>query len=94
MGKMAAGDKLFHSKANQKRLELSDRAGEFRASLATTVAKSLLAISRVKMLRLIERQLAVYRTRIEALFAQHPDHDLFASLPGAGFVTPSISGLI
>jgi transposase len=77
-------NKLFHSKANQKRLELFDRAGEFRASLATTLAKSLLAISRVKMLRLIERQLAVYRTRIEALFAQHPDHDLFASLPGAG----------
>ncbi len=36
------------------------------------------------MLRLIERQLAVYRERIETLFAQHPDHELFASLPGAG----------
>ena len=50
-------------------------------SSATTLAKSLLAVSRVKMLRLIERQLAVYRKRIEMLFAQHPDHELFTSLP-------------
>jgi transposase len=77
-------NKLFHSKSNQRRLELFARADEFRASSATTLAKSLLAISRVKMLRLIERQIAVYRERIEALFAQHPDHELFASLPGAG----------
>jgi len=77
-------NKLFHSKSNQKRLELFARATEFTASSATTLAKSLLAVSRAKMLRLIERQLAVYRERIEALFARHPDHELFASLPGAG----------
>jgi transposase len=76
--------KLFHSKTNQKRLELFARADEFRASAPTTLAKSLLAVSRVKMLRLIERQLGVYRERIESLFAQHPDREVFASLPGAG----------
>jgi hypothetical protein len=36
------------------------------------------------MLFVIEKQLAVYRQRIEELFARHPDHDLFGSLPGAG----------
>jgi transposase len=77
-------NKLFHSKSNQRRLELFARANEWHASSATTLAKSLLAVSRVKMLRLIERQLAVYRRRIEVLFTQHPDHALFASLPGAG----------
>ena len=76
-------NKLFHSRSNERRLELFARAGEFRVSSATTLAKSLLAVSRVKMLRLIERQLAVYRKRIEVLFAQHPDHELFTSLPGA-----------
>src|SRR5258707_3959070 len=36
------------------------------------------------MLFTIEKQLALYRQQIEALFARHPDHDLFGSLPGAG----------
>jgi hypothetical protein len=36
------------------------------------------------MLFVIEKQLAVYRQRIEELFARHPDHELFGSLPGAG----------
>ena len=36
------------------------------------------------MLFAIEKQLAIYRQRIEELFARHPDHDLFGSLPGAG----------
>jgi Transposase IS116/IS110/IS902 family len=36
------------------------------------------------MLFVIEKQLGVYRQRIEELFARHPDHDLFGSLPGAG----------
>src|SRR5438477_12400884 len=32
---------------------------------------------------LFRSQLANYRARIQALFDQHPDHDLFGSLPGA-----------
>ena len=77
-------NKLFYSRSNQRRLDLFARADEFATSSATTLAKSLLAVSRAKMLRLIERQLAAYRERIETLFKQHPDHHLFASLPGAG----------
>jgi transposase len=44
----------------------------------------LLARTLAVMLRTLEGQLAVYRERIEALFARHPDHDLFGSLPGVG----------
>ena len=36
------------------------------------------------MLLAVEKQLGLYRQRIEELFARHPDHDLFNSLPGAG----------
>jgi transposase len=43
-----------------------------------------LAVTRAKQLRLLESQLEEYRKQIEKLFAQHPDHDLFGSLPGAG----------
>jgi hypothetical protein len=36
------------------------------------------------MLFAVEKQLGLYRQRIEELFGRHPDHDLFGSLPGAG----------
>lgn len=35
-------------------------------------------------LRVLEKQLIEYRRSIETLFSQHPDNDLFGSLPGAG----------
>jgi transposase len=38
----------------------------------------------VKMLQTLEAQLARYRALITECFKQHPDHALFASLPGAG----------
>jgi transposase len=41
-------------------------------------------VTRAKQLRLLEAQLEEYRKQIEKLFAQHPDHNLFGSLPGAG----------
>ena len=47
-------------------------------------AKSLLAVARCRQLRVLETQLDAYRRRIEQLFASHPDHELFGSLPGAG----------
>jgi hypothetical protein len=43
-----------------------------------------LALSLVQMLLAVEKQLGLYRQRIEELFARHPDHDLCGSLPGAG----------
>jgi transposase len=41
-------------------------------------------VTRAKQLRVLQVQLEDYRRQIEKLFAQHPDHDLFGSLPGAG----------
>jgi transposase len=41
-------------------------------------------VTRAKQLRVLQAQLEAYRQEIEKLFVQHPDHDLFGSLPGAG----------
>jgi transposase len=38
----------------------------------------------VKVLQALEKQLAEYRKRITQTFRQHPDHEIFGSLPGAG----------
>ena len=51
---------------------------------ATRAAKSLYAASLARHIQGLNATLDVYRRRIEALFAQHPDAPLFASLPGAG----------
>lgn len=75
---------LWRSESGPRRIEVFSKAGEFAATQATTNAKSFLALGLVQMLLTLEKQLAEYRKRIEQLFAQHPDHDLFGSLPGAG----------
>ena len=59
------------------------QADQFKVSVAVTKAKSQLALSLCKLLRTLQQQLDEYRKQIEALFAKHPDHDLFGSLPGA-----------
>ena len=41
-------------------------------------------MSLAKQLRVLEQQLKVYRKHIEKLFQEHPDYDLFDSLPGVG----------
>ena len=76
--------RLWGSTQGPRRMEIFARASQFAGTPPTTSAKSLLALSLVQMLFVIEKQLAVYRQRIEELFARHPDHDLFGSLPGAG----------
>ena len=65
-------------------MEIFARAAEFVSGQALTRAKSRLALARVRMLRVLKSQIDSYRAEIEKLFAQHPDHDLFGSLPGAG----------
>jgi hypothetical protein len=75
---------LWVSDQGARRMEIFARAQEFAGTPATIKAKSLLAVSLVKMLFVVEKQLALYRQRIEELFARHPDHELFGSLPGAG----------
>jgi transposase len=76
--------RLWGSDQGPRRMEIFAHATEFAGTPPTARAKSLLALSLVQMLFSIEKQLAVYRQRIEELFARHPDHDLFGSLPGAG----------
>jgi transposase len=76
--------RLWGSDQGPRRMEIFAHATEFAGTPPTIKAKSLLALSLVQMLFAIEKQLAVYRQRIEELFARHPDHDLFGSLPGAG----------
>src|SRR5436190_1717905 len=59
-------------------------ANALAASPAVVKAKTLLATTLVKVLQTLEAQLAEYRRRINEAFGQHPDHDIFGSLPGAG----------
>jgi hypothetical protein len=65
-------------------MEIFGRAAEFVSGQALTRTKSRLALARVRMLRVLQSQIDSYRAEIEKLFAEHPDHDLFGSLPGAG----------
>jgi transposase len=52
-------------------------------------------LARARMLRVLQSQIDSYRAEIEKLFAQHPDHDLFGSLPGAGpKIAPRLLGEI
>ena len=76
--------RLWGSDQGPRRMEIFARATQFAGTAPTVNAKSLLALSLVQMLFAVEKQLGLYRRRIEELFASHPDHDLFGSLPGAG----------
>lgn len=76
--------KLYRPQTYPKRLDIFQRATEFCGPEAVTRAKSRLAVTLAKQLRILEAQLTEYRAAIEQLFGEHPDHDLFGSLPGAG----------
>ena len=65
-------------------MEIFAKADQFCGVEAMIAAKSALAVATVKMLQTLEAQLARYRALITECFKQHPDHALFASLPGAG----------
>ena len=87
--------KLARPQTYAKRLEIFARASEFVSGEVLTRTKSRLALTRTRMLRVLEHQIEAYRAEIEKLFAQHPDHDLFGSLPGAGpKIAPRLLGEI
>jgi transposase len=75
--------RLWRAETREKRLAAFAQAEQLKASAAITKAKSQLALSLCKLLRTLQLQLDEYRRQIEALFKNHPDHDLFGSLPGA-----------
>lgn len=75
---------LWREATCERRMGIFAQALEMRGSEAAVAAKSFLAVAVAKVLRTLEAQLQAYRERIEERFRQHPDHDLFGSLPGAG----------
>jgi transposase len=75
---------LFRPETYSKRMEIFARADRFHGCAPVTAAKSRLAVALARQLLALEEQLQSYRTRIRELFEQHPDHELFGSLPGAG----------
>jgi len=74
--------KLWRPGTTEARLEIFARADQFCGGAAVTRAKSRLALALVKLLQAVQKQLDEYRVAIERLFAEHPDHDVFGSLPG------------
>lgn len=77
--------KLYRPQTSQQRLATFADATKFASpNPAVTRAKSLLAVTLAKQLCLLQSQLDEYRRRIVKLFHDHPDHDCFGSLPGAG----------
>jgi transposase len=87
--------KLWRPETAEKRLGIFGQANEMKACPAITKAKSQLALSLCKLLRTLDQQLDGYRQQIEALFKEHPDHDLFGGLPGARkFLAPRLLAAI
>lgn len=87
--------RMYRPETHEKRLACFDRATEFCGSPGTIAAKSLLALSLVKLLKPLQTQLDEYRSRIVDAFKRHPDHDVFGSLPGiGGKVGPRLLGEI
>ena len=76
--------KLWRPDTAEARLEIFARAGQFCGGEAVTRAKSRLAVALCCSLATLQLQLDNYRLAIEKLFAEHPDHDVFGSLPGVG----------
>ena len=75
---------LWRSDTAPQRLAIFARAEGFCGGESVTRAKSRLALALCESLQTLERQLEEYRAAIERLFGEHPDHDLFDSLPGIG----------
>jgi transposase len=76
--------KLWRPQTTAMRLAVFARATALSGSPAAVAAKSLLAVTLVRVLQTLELQLDQYRARIAEVFSRHPDHDLFGSLPGTG----------
>jgi transposase len=78
-----------------RRLEIFARAQEFCGTAPVTNAKRRLAEALVDQLELLDKQVKQYRAAIEERFEQHPDRDIFGSLPGAGRkIAPRLLGEI
>lgn len=82
--KFLHANQLWREGSSERRLKAFAAAEALAGAPGTTAAKSLLAVSLARVLHALQAQLDAYRARIEQRFTEHPDHDLFGSLPGAG----------
>lgn len=79
--------RLASPESYQRRMDLFAAADTFCGTPPVTRGKSRLALALAAQLQVLQKQLTQYRQAVETLFAQHPDHDIFGSLPGAGSKT-------
>ena len=83
--------KLWRPQTREKRQALFANGDILPASPAVVAAKSLLAVSLARLLVTLQGQLDEYRHQIRLAFREHPDHDIFGSLPGAkDFLAPRL----
>ena len=83
MGEVPAYPQALAARDGRKAAKALRSSRSVPASDPIVRAKSQLALSLAKLLCTLGQQLKLYRKQIEALFRDHPDHDLFGSLPGA-----------
>jgi transposase len=75
--------KLWRPETAPARLQAWQQGQQLNSSAALINAKSRLALSLTKVLQSLQKQIDEYRQQIRAAFKNHPDHDIFGSLPGA-----------
>jgi len=75
--------RLWRPQTVEARLKIFANAQALPASSVVVRTKSLLAVSIAKVLMTLQAQLDEYREQITKAFKDHPDHDIFGSLPGA-----------
>jgi transposase len=68
----------------KQRLASRASGAQWPSDAATIAARSVQAVALAKQLRTLAHILRDYRQRIEALYADHEDAEVFSSLPGAG----------
>ncbi len=84
MGKVSPRPQAVATGDGAEKIGTVRSCGGLETQRARHPRQKRLAVSLAKMLQMLSRQLDEYRAAIETLFQQHPDHDLFGSLPGAG----------
>lgn len=67
-----------------QRLDLIGRAIAITEDPSLLESHTLRMVLIVEELELVSRTIKLYDKKIQAVFAEHPDHQVFANLPGAG----------
>ena len=81
--------RAHHSRSDQR---IQQRLAEMKNALPITSDSAIIdpystiVVNYARLVAELGGMIDAYDKQIESLFAQHPDHDLFVSLPGAGAV--------